>query len=268
MVAETAPAGDHNYVDAIRRERESVLAYCSDLSDKEWRTPSAAAGWTVQDVVAHLGANARAVFGPDGLAVLRTDSIERVADAAVEKRRDWSSQKVLEEYARWSSRLAGLARVIAQTPASRLPIPLGELGRYPVGMLLTGAMVFDQHTHLRHDIAPVLDRPIPTSDEARLHVAVTWMFAVLSNQIQRSGSDLPGVPVSFELTGIGGGTWGLAADGSLSDGALDSPAITISGRVEDFPSWGTRRSSWRDANLTLGGDTAVAETFLDSINVV
>jgi uncharacterized protein (TIGR03083 family) len=267
-VAETEPVGDHNYVDAIRRERESVLAYCSDLTDEEWRTPSAAAGWTVQDVVAHLGANARALFGPDGLALMRTDSVEQIAEAAVEKRRDWPSKKVLEEYARWSSRQAGLARVIAQTPASRLPIPLGELGKYPAGMLLTGAMVFDQHTHLRHDIAPVLDRPVPTTDEARLHVAVTWMFAVLSNQLRRNGSESPGMAVTFELTGIGGGTWGLAADGSLSDDVIGDCAATISGRVEDFPSWGTRRSSWRDADLGLSGDTAAATAFLDSINIV
>lgn len=261
-------AAGHDYVDAIRREREAVLAYCSSLTEEEWRTPSAAAGWTVQDVVAHLGANARALFGPDGLALMRTDSVERIADAAVEKRRDWTSQKVLEDYARWSSRLAGLARVVAQAPASRLPIPLGELGRYPVGMLLTGAMVFDQHTHLRHDIAPVLHRPIPTSDEARLHVATTWMFAVLSNQLRRNGSQSPGVPIVFELTGIGGGTWGLAADGSLSDDVVDSAAATICGPAEDFPSWGTRRSSWRDADLTLSGDTAAATVFLDSINIV
>lgn len=268
MAVGTSVGGDHDYVDAIRRERESVLAYCSSLTDGEWRTPSAADGWTVHDVISHLAANARAIFGPDGLAMMRTDNIELTNETAVDKRRDWPSDKVLDEYARWSSRLAGLARVIAQTPASRLPIPLGELGTYPAGLLLTGAVVFDQHTHLRHDIAPMLDRPVPTSDEARLHVTATWMFTVLSNQLRGRESLHPGVPIAFELTGIGGGTWGLAADGTLSDDAAETPAATVTGSVAGFPLWGTRRASWRDCGLVLDGDTAAATVFLDSINIV
>lgn len=40
--------------DAVRRERESLLAYLETLSPEQWATPSLCAGWSVQEVAAHL----------------------------------------------------------------------------------------------------------------------------------------------------------------------------------------------------------------------
>jgi hypothetical protein len=64
------------------------------------------------------------------------------------------------------------ARIVCATPLRRVPIPLAELGRYPMQLLLAGAMVFDWHTHLRHDVAPALHRSAPASDDSR--VAWSW----------------------------------------------------------------------------------------------
>lgn len=41
-------------LDLARAEREDLLTLLESLSPHEWRTPSLCAGWSVQDVVAHL----------------------------------------------------------------------------------------------------------------------------------------------------------------------------------------------------------------------
>ena len=70
-------------VGALRRERSALLTFCRDLSDAGWQTPSAAAGWRVQDVVAHMGSAYRALFGPAALELMRSTDIERTNDVLV-----------------------------------------------------------------------------------------------------------------------------------------------------------------------------------------
>ncbi|MEU7665378.1 hypothetical protein AB0B60_44015 [Streptomyces lincolnensis] len=69
------------------------------------------------------------------------------------------------------------------------------------------------------------------------------------------------------LTGPGGGTWWIDKAGALApcDGTVaahvTAPALT-------FPDWGTRRSPWRDSDVTVTGDTELAARFLDAVNVI
>jgi hypothetical protein len=51
--------------------------------NRKWRTPSAAPGWRVQDVVAHLGSGCHSLFTPVSLKLLRSRDIERTNDAAL-----------------------------------------------------------------------------------------------------------------------------------------------------------------------------------------
>ena len=79
-------------VGALRRERSELLTLCRDLSDADWQRQSAAAGWRVQDVVAHMGSAYRALFGPAALELMRSNDIERTNDgssisAAIGRRR-------------------------------------------------------------------------------------------------------------------------------------------------------------------------------------
>ncbi|RNG36077.1 maleylpyruvate isomerase N-terminal domain-containing protein [Streptomyces botrytidirepellens] len=59
------PAADlRNIVAALRIERTEMLDFTSSLSDEEWAAPSAAAGWRIADIVAHIGATARNCYTP------------------------------------------------------------------------------------------------------------------------------------------------------------------------------------------------------------
>jgi len=74
---------------ACRRERADVLAFCRDLDTAEWQRDSAARGWRVQDVLAHMGSGCRVLFGPAALKVMRSNDIERTNDDFVDVRREW-----------------------------------------------------------------------------------------------------------------------------------------------------------------------------------
>lgn len=133
--------------------------------------------------------------------------------------------------------------------------------------MIGGALVFDHHTHLRHDMAPALGRPVPSTDADRMRAVVTWMIAVLSNQVAQAPIAGLDAHVALTLTGPGGGTWWFDEAGALppSEGEvaahITAPALT-------FPDWGTQRSPWRDSDVTVTGDTDLAARLLDAVNVI
>jgi uncharacterized protein (TIGR03083 family) len=254
-------------VSALRDERAELLSFCRDLNDEQCQTPSTAAGWRVQDVVAHMGSACHALFGPAALERIRSKDIERSNDVLVDKRRDWPPSRVLAEYERWSRVVLRVMGAVTRTPLVRAPTRLAELGRFTTGQLLY-AIVFDTHIHFRHDIAPALGKPVPDTDANRMAVVLEWMMAVLSNQLR---ADLPNWldrPVSIGLTGPGGGCWVVQPDGTVAPGSPAGTATQIGGAAIEFPEWATQRARWRDRDVTVGGDSEYGERFLDAVNVV
>jgi uncharacterized protein (TIGR03083 family) len=252
---------------AFRAERAEMLDFTSALSDEEWVAPSAATGWRIADVVAHVGVVARSYYTPAGLRTIRAASLEQANEGPVDRRRNWSRARVLGEYQRASRRAATLLDVVRRTPAARVRMPLAELGRYPLGLLIGGALVFDHHTHLRHDMAPALGRPAPPTDTDRMRVLLAWMTAVLSNQVARAPvAGLDG-RVELTLTGPGGGTWWIDEAGVFppSSGPV---AASVTAPAVTFPDWGTQRSSWRAHDVTITGDAELAARFLDAVDVI
>jgi hypothetical protein len=173
----------------------------------------------------------------------------------------------MAEYERASRRATTLLDIVRRTPANRLRMPLAELGRYPLGLMIGGALVFDHHTHLRHDLAPALGRPVPHTDADRMRAVLTWMIAGLNNQVAQAPVTGLDDRVALTLTGPGGGTWWIDQAGVLppSNGPvaahITAPALT-------FPDWGTQRSPWRGSTVTTTGDTELAARFLDSVNII
>ncbi|MFI7301136.1 maleylpyruvate isomerase family mycothiol-dependent enzyme [Streptomyces sp. NPDC050121] len=250
--------------EAFRLERAELLRFCRELDAKEWSAASAAAGWRVQDVVAHIGATCRSFFTPSVVTMMRMRDLERTNDLFVDRRRDRPVPQTLAEYERWS-RMIGVA---ARLPLDWMRLPMADLGWYPGGMMIAGAMTFDHHTHLRYDIAPALGRPVPGTDANRMAVVLEWMLAVLRNQLRSARPEWFIRPVTIELEGPGGGTWSVGPGGMAAAGASDKPAATITGRAVDFPEWATHRADWRDRDLKISGDIDYAARFLDFVRVV
>ncbi|MFF8320967.1 maleylpyruvate isomerase family mycothiol-dependent enzyme [Streptomyces bobili] len=261
------PADLPNMAAALRAERAEMLDFTSSLTDDEWTAPSAAAGWRIGDVVAHIGATARSLYMPSGMRTMFAASLERANEDPVDRRRDWSRAKVMAEYRRAGRRATALLDVVRRTPAARLRVPLADLGRHPLALLISGALVFDHHTHLRHDMAPALGRPAPPTDADRMRAVLTWMIAVLSNQVAQAPVAGLDARVALTLTGPSGGTWWFDEAGGLAP-STGSVAAHITAPALTFPDWGTQRSSWRDSEVTVTGDTELAARFLDTVNVI
>lgn len=252
---------------AFKAERAAMLEFCESLGPAEWRMDSRAAGWSIKDVVAHMAAGFHAMFSPSAVKLMRGNDIERANDDMVGARHDRPPAEVFGEYRRWSRAFGGLVPMLTGSPAGRIRMPLAELGRFPA-RLLVSAMVFDHHTHLRHDMAPALGRPIPATDANRMAAVCEWMIAVLDNQLLAAPNPALDRPVSLTLTGPGGGSWLVASSGEITAGVTEPAAAHITGVALEFPEWGTRRASWRDRDVHITGDAGYGAAFLDAVNIV
>ena len=116
---------------AFRAQRADVLAFCESLAPADWRMNSRASGWSIADVVAHMGSACHAMFTRQAAKLMRGDDIEAVNDELVAARRDRTPTEVFTEYLRWSRVFGAVVPTMVQTPLGRLEMPLAELGRFP-----------------------------------------------------------------------------------------------------------------------------------------
>lgn len=257
-------------VAALLSERQAVQDFCTPLTTAEWDAPSAADGWRVRDVIAHMAGSTHAFLTPALVAMMRTTQIERLNDETVAARADHSPADLLDEFTVWSGRASRLLQIGAAGPLGGIRFPLGELGYFPLRLMVSSA-IFDWHTHLRHDIAPVLGVPAPRTDEPRMTAVIEWLTALLPQSHQRQLNWLT-EPVALTLHGLGGGTWRIEPrmDRDFQVTRSDHRGVVahITGRSEEFPVWATTRRSWRDSGVTITGDQALAAKVLDSINLV
>jgi uncharacterized protein (TIGR03083 family) len=252
---------------AFRAQRAEVLDFCASLGPADWRMNSRAEGWSIADVVAHMGAGCHAMFSPAALKIIRADDIEQTNDRMVEVRRARTPAQVLGEYRRWSSVFASAIPVMVSRPLGGVRLPLGELGQFPMREL-SSALVFDHHTHLAHDMAPALGRSVPALDSNRMAAVLEWMTAALANQLSASKPPWLDRPLSIILEGPGGGSWRIETSGAVSVGRTEPAAAHITGVAQEFPEWGTKRADWRGRDVTITGDVEYGTTFLDAVNIV
>jgi mycothiol maleylpyruvate isomerase-like protein len=255
---------------ALRAERQAVLDFCTDLTADEWIAPSRADWWRVQDVVAHMAAGQRALITPAVIAAITTKQIERFNDRAVDKCRSLTPEQVLDGFTAWTKRGFVVLGVFSAQGVGRVPLPVGELGIYPLNMF-PAMYTFDWHTHLRHDIAPALNRPAPPTDDQRMTAILRWLMALLQ-QSHRARLSWLQAPLVLTLAGPGGATWRIEPSGNgrlrVLRGAADGTAAQITAQALEFPVWSTTRMPWRDSDVTVTGDTDIGERFLDTLNLV
>jgi hypothetical protein len=119
-------------IKALEAERLALLEICAGLTDADWKADSGCAGWSVQDVVAHLGALFWLVVDPSALPDASSLPTERAQDVYVEV----SAQGV--------ERLTGLEDLDVE-------IGLADFGTYPASAL-PNAYCFGHYIHIRADL--------------------------------------------------------------------------------------------------------------------
>ncbi|MEU4232342.1 maleylpyruvate isomerase family mycothiol-dependent enzyme [Nonomuraea sp. NPDC026600] len=209
--------------DDLKAEYEQLDAVLAALTPAQWSHPSAAAGWTVSDVVLHLAQTeelvAASVAGDD--VGVGGEGIDAVADTLVAAQRDITPADLL---ARWRTAASATpAALRAQPKGTRLSwvaIPLSP------ATLATTRLA--EHWAHAYDITAPLGIPYP--DTARLrHIA--WLgHRTLPYAFEVEGVE--GGPVYCELTSPDGDLW------HFGDPAAPS---TITGPAADFCRVGARR---------------------------
>ncbi|MEV0361209.1 hypothetical protein [Nocardia fusca] len=71
--------------------------------------------------------------------------------------------------------------------------------------MIGGALVFDHHTHCA-TTSPQRSGPVPPTDADRTRAVLTWVIAVLSDQVTQAPVTGLAARVALTLTGPGGGT--------------------------------------------------------------
>jgi uncharacterized protein (TIGR03084 family) len=194
-------------LDDLEAEQDRLESLLDGLDDTAWRSPSAAAGWSVADVVLHLAQTEELVVanaaGGDGFGPVRdaaADSspalgVDDVAARAVEAERD--EPPVV--FARWrAARREAVAALRAADP--RQPMPWIAAPLKPATLATTRLA---EHWAHGLDIADPLGLPLPDTDRLRhiawlAHGTLPYAFALAGLEAHR---------VRCELTGPGGESW-------------------------------------------------------------
>jgi uncharacterized protein (TIGR03083 family) len=238
-------------IDAIRADRAVLLDICRGLSGDQWQAPSGCAGWTVQDLVTHLGNLFWAVVDAGQLPDTAGQPMERAMDAGVAARRGLPAADVLADYEKVSE--VGMAK-LAELAALDVEVPLGDdFGAYST-RVVPCAYVFDHYIHIRADLfaprGPLAGEP-PPSDELRVVPTLDWIEAALPQQNRFAAGQCV---LEIQVTGTGA---------RLIKFGSGLPMATMSCDTAALVRWITRRGDWADLGVQVAGDEqalAVART--------
>jgi uncharacterized protein (TIGR03083 family) len=232
-------------IDSLWADRAAVLEIGAALTDAQWKAPSGCAGWSVQDVVAHMGALFWLVVDRTALPDASGVPTEAAQERYVEARRSWSADQILDDYATVSAKALA---ALGDLEALDVELPLGDLGTYHAS-LLPNAYAFDHYIHIRADLyAPrgPLDGPPPVSDALRLVPTLDWIVAAAPQQNAELLAPVDGA-IAVDVTGTAGRSFTIGAGDVRATVACSAPDLVL---------WSTQRATWDDLGVTATGEPA------------
>jgi uncharacterized protein (TIGR03083 family) len=236
-------------IDGLKADRDALVELCHGWRHEDWSQPSGCPGWTVQDLVAHMGALFWIVVDPARLADTTGLPTEEAQEVHVKARRSMTPVEVLADYENVSTAAVETLTALA---GQDFELPLGDLGTYPASVVPT-AFCFDHYVHIRADLfvpRGPLAGPVPPSDELRLAPTLDWVEAALPQQNRQIVDALSGA-VDIVLTGPGARTITLGSGRPVGFVAVDGPS---------FVRCVTGRASWGGPNIKVGGDPASVDS--------
>ena len=234
-------------IGALRADRDELLDITGHLTDDDWKSESGCRGWSVQDVVTHLGALYWLVVDPTVLPDTGGAPTEEAQARAVESRRAWSSAQVVDDYASVSAKALD---VMVELETQDFELPLGDLGTYHASKL-ANAFAFDHYTHIRADLFQPrgpLTGPAPASDALRLAPALDWIEMAAPQQNAAVLAEIPGA-IGITVTG--------AVTRTISIGTGDA-VVRVRCDAHDLVLWSTQRASLPAVAEVTGPVDAVA----------
>jgi uncharacterized protein (TIGR03084 family) len=230
-------------IDDLAAEQDSLESVLTGLTDAQWSAPSAAAGWSVTDVVLHLAQTEEAVVaavnsaGTPDMWRRGASSVDDAAEAAVQAER----APAASVFARWqAARHSSVQALRAADPHERVQWVASTLT--PPGLATTRLA---EHWAHGLDITDALQLSRPDTDRLR-HIA--WLgHRTLPYSFQVAGQEPH--EVYCELTGPSGAVWSYGPETAES---------TIRGSAAEFCRVGAHRLAPEQTSLQCEGPYAAA----------
>ncbi|MEE2057371.1 maleylpyruvate isomerase N-terminal domain-containing protein [Rhodococcus artemisiae] len=265
-------------VAAARALSHLTVEMLPKLSADDWSADSACHGWRVHDVISHMGFFFNFIADPHLVLPENPSGMsERLNDAAVRERADWSTTKVIDYYQEQST--AGLATLEAlQSEEMRdVPVEMLDLGTYRMAQL-SDAVAFDHLVHLTSDLlAPC--GPLAGEDSLgdafdaanAIDPAIDWMIAGLPQMCGGGISSVLERPVGLELVGSTERRFVIDLDPDNKSVIVaetdDLPDDVATSDARAFLRWGTTRSAWRSV-VGISGERGHLAAVLDAVDIV
>lgn len=136
-------------ISGMRSAAGDLIDIAGSLNEGEWQTPSAAAGWSVQDVVSHVGCLLELLQTAVRGEALPDSGIEPLNEVMVAGRRDWDAARTLDNVQKQLDQAITLFIPLQEPPmALRRDADVRSWGLSPE--------CHRRHVHLRHDHPPAL----------------------------------------------------------------------------------------------------------------
>lgn len=260
-------------ITGMRRAAQDLISVAETFTDHDWQTPSAASGWSVQDVVTHVGCLLGDLVAAVNHQPLPDVGIEKLNDIQVAEQRDHTGAETITILKQQLDQALAAFEPLQDEPAASAETQMLDLGSYPLHAI-ADMFTFDITTHLRYDIlAPrgPINRDVPLLDEVVLGPSMAWLEGGLP-KMQPELIAAIGGPLRLELTGPAARDLVVGVmDGALTvtptTNACANVVATMSSTTADFLAWSTRRVDWRNT-VSVAGDHVAAQRFLNTVNLV
>ena len=219
-------------VDRFTPLRARLLTLLAELGDDEWARPTAAPGWSVKDVTAHLlGGDIVILSGKrDGFrSTHEVHSYEQLVELVDQLNRQWVlaarrvSPRLLREL------LAFCGPEVEACFSSLDPIKIGGAvdwaGPDPAPVWLDLAREFTERWHHQQQIRDATGRP-PLYEPYFLAPVLDTFVRALPYAFRHTTASA-GASVRFEISGAAGGVWYLHKTEDAWALLLDSPAEPV-----------------------------------------
>jgi uncharacterized protein (TIGR03083 family) len=186
----------------MRCAADDLVAIGTTLAEREWQMPSAAAGWSVGDVISHVGCLLELLQTAVRGEAVPDSGIEALNEVMVAERRDWQADRIIHNLQKQFEQALSLFEPLQDEAMASVETPMLDLGTYPLHAI-ADMFVFDMTTHLRYDIlAPrgPITRQLPPLDETRLGPSVSWLLGGIP-QMQHDLARHLTAPLALRLTG-------------------------------------------------------------------
>jgi uncharacterized protein (TIGR03083 family) len=251
------------------------------LSQEEWDAPTALPGWSVGDIVAHVGWIEGMLIGevdpphePDWSALPHAiTDFGKITEVPVDLRRSWPREAVLVELA---ARIARRTAELESGPRDATVEVVGPLGPAPLGRVLR-MRTLDTWVH-EQDIRDALGRP-GHLDTPGAQATASQLLPGLGKVWAKLAGAQPGQVLDVRIAGPGVEGAAIVAVGDdgrarmVGDDLLDQAGEATVTLTMSWPAYlalscgrGDPRP-WRE-QVGVAGDAALAERTLDHFRVM